>query len=79
MDPHTYAPSPGVYGAMSFPAIDDWEMVQNEVSRSPVGSYVLYRSTEANQQQPDVSHQDIAKYFEVEMRFLIYHFPPFDD
>jgi hypothetical protein len=65
MDPHTYANTSGLYGAMAYPLVDDWELVESALLKSPPGSYVLYRSTEARQQQQDVNYKDTIYCFEV--------------
>jgi hypothetical protein len=66
MDPRTYAKSSSVYGAMAYPLIDDWELIERELQNSPSGSYVLYRSTEAQQQQQEAGvYKDTMKCFEV--------------
>jgi hypothetical protein len=75
MNPHTYANSSGVYGAMAYPSIDDWELIQNELSRSAVGSYVLYRSAEAKQQQQDDNFKDTVNCFEVGAAPFVFIFP----
>ena len=71
MDPHTYAKSSSVYGAMAYPLIDDWEMIERELENSPNGSYILYRSTEAKQQHQDPgSFKDTLNCFEVSVPIL---------
>lgn len=67
MDPHTYAKSSTVYGAMAYPLIDDWELIERELQNSPNGSYALYRSTEAQQQQQEEAgtYKDTMSCFEV--------------
>jgi hypothetical protein len=73
MDPHAYAKSSGVYGAMTYPLVDDWELIQSELSRAPKGSYVLYRSTEAKHQQQDANDEDTVNCFEVALYSLSDH------
>ena len=66
MDPLTHAKSASVYGAMAYPLLDDWELVENELLKSPIGSYVIYRSTEAKEQQlQDPNFKDTINCFEV--------------
>jgi hypothetical protein len=65
MDPHVYSNTSGLYGAMAYPLVDDWEMVENALLKASAGSYVLYRSTEARQQEQDINYKDTIHCFEV--------------
>jgi hypothetical protein len=73
MDPHsTAARSAALYGAMVYPLIDDWQLIERVLQNNKSGAYVLYRSTDAKQPQSYSTIKDPMNCFEVRTRIFHY-------